>query len=88
VDPYAALDAFITEYRLCRPGLDEPHVTNTLVALWCECGATIVVACSSPESGRRGVLAVEARVPILSRNRVPILCIELHLALIARVMLR
>jgi hypothetical protein len=23
-DPYAALDALLTEHRLCRPGLDEP----------------------------------------------------------------
>jgi hypothetical protein len=38
----AALDAFLTEHRLCRPGLDDPDVTDTRVALWCACGAAIV----------------------------------------------
>jgi hypothetical protein len=42
-DPYSALDAFLTEHRLCRPGLDDPDVTETHVALWCECGARIAV---------------------------------------------
>jgi hypothetical protein len=40
-DPYAALDAFLTEHRLCRPGLDEPVVTDTVASLACECGAVI-----------------------------------------------
>jgi hypothetical protein len=43
-DPYAAaLDAFLTEHRLCRPGLDDPDVSSTLVARWCSCGATVAV---------------------------------------------
>jgi hypothetical protein len=41
--PYTALDAFLLEHGLCRPGLDEPHVTETVVALACECGARITV---------------------------------------------
>jgi hypothetical protein len=36
--PYAALDAFLTEHRLCWPGLDEPDVSETLVTLWCSAG--------------------------------------------------
>jgi hypothetical protein len=31
-NPYAVLDAFLTEHRLCRPGLDDPDVGPTLVA--------------------------------------------------------
>jgi hypothetical protein len=38
--PYADLDAFLTEHRLCRPGLDDPAVSPMLVALWCSCGGT------------------------------------------------
>ena len=34
-NPFTALDAFLTEHRLCRPGLDEPHVTDAAVALCC-----------------------------------------------------
>jgi hypothetical protein len=41
--PYAALDALLTEHRLCRPGLDDPDVNQMLVALWCSCGAKIAV---------------------------------------------
>jgi hypothetical protein len=40
-DTYAALDAFLTQHRLCRPGLDDPVVTGTLVSLACECGAVM-----------------------------------------------
>lgn len=40
-DPCTALEALLTEHRLCRPGLDVPHVTDTLVALWCACGARL-----------------------------------------------
>jgi hypothetical protein len=36
-DPYTALDAFLTEHRLCRPGLEDPLVTDTLVSLACAC---------------------------------------------------
>jgi hypothetical protein len=42
-DPYTALDAFLTEHRLCRPGLDDPDVSPILVALWCSCEARIAV---------------------------------------------
>jgi hypothetical protein len=41
--PYVALDAFLTEHRLCRPGLDEPDVSAMLVWLWCSWGAKIAV---------------------------------------------
>ena len=30
---YAAIEAFLEKHRLCRPGLDEPHVTDVVVAL-------------------------------------------------------
>jgi hypothetical protein len=30
---YAALVAFLTEHQLCRPGLDDPEVSEALVAL-------------------------------------------------------
>jgi hypothetical protein len=40
---YAALHAFLTEHRLCRPGLDDPDVSPELVALWCSCGARLAV---------------------------------------------
>jgi hypothetical protein len=43
LSPYGALDAFLTEHRLCRPGLDDPDVSPMLVAPWCSCGATIAV---------------------------------------------
>jgi hypothetical protein len=42
-NPYAALDAFLTEHRLCRPGLDDPDVSPMLVCLWCSCGAQVTV---------------------------------------------
>jgi hypothetical protein len=41
--PYTALDAFLSENQLCRPGLDDPDVSPMLVALWCSCGAKIAV---------------------------------------------
>ena len=41
--PYDALDAFLTEHRHCRPGLDDPQIPETVVALWCTCGARIAV---------------------------------------------
>jgi hypothetical protein len=41
LNPYAALHVFITEHWQCQPGLDEPHVTETMVALECSCGAKI-----------------------------------------------
>jgi hypothetical protein len=41
--PFAPLDAFLTEHRLCRPGLDHPDVSPMLVALWCRCGARVAV---------------------------------------------
>jgi hypothetical protein len=31
--PYAAIDAFLTEHRLCRPGLDDPDVSDAGGAL-------------------------------------------------------
>ena len=37
---YAAIEAFLEEHRLCRPGLDDPDVSPTLVALWFSCGGT------------------------------------------------
>ncbi len=40
---YDALDAVLTEHRLCRPDLDDPHITDTVVALWCACGARIAI---------------------------------------------
>jgi hypothetical protein len=42
-DPYTALAAFLKEHQLCRPGLDDPDVSEMLVALWCRCGARIGV---------------------------------------------
>jgi hypothetical protein len=39
----AAVEAFLEEHRLCRPGLDDPEVTPTRVALWCSCGARAAV---------------------------------------------
>jgi hypothetical protein len=50
-NPYTALDAFLTEHRLCRPGLDEPDVSPMLVCLWCSCRARIAVKLS-PMSAR------------------------------------
>jgi PAS domain S-box-containing protein len=41
--PNAALDAFLTEHRLCHPGVDDRDVTDKRVALWCACGAAQVV---------------------------------------------
>jgi hypothetical protein len=40
-DPYARLDAFLSEHQLCRPGFDEPDMSETLVTLSCGCGARI-----------------------------------------------
>jgi hypothetical protein len=40
---YPSLAALLVKDRLCRPGLDEPHVSETVVALGCECGAAITV---------------------------------------------
>jgi hypothetical protein len=40
-DPYTALAAFLTGHQLCRPGLEEPVVTDTVVCLACECGAVM-----------------------------------------------
>jgi hypothetical protein len=48
-DPYAALDAFFLEHRLCRPGLDDPDVSPMLVALWCSCGAKLIAKRSKGE---------------------------------------
>jgi hypothetical protein len=52
-NPYAALDAFITQHWLCQPGLDEPHVTETVVvvALGCSCGAKITFRLSPLRGG-------------------------------------
>ena len=41
--PYGPLDAFLTEHRLCRPGLDEPDMRGVVVALSCGCGARVAV---------------------------------------------
>jgi hypothetical protein len=41
--PYDALYAFLQEHHLCRPGLDEPDITDTVLALWCSCTARITV---------------------------------------------
>jgi hypothetical protein len=41
--PYPALAAFLTEHQLCRPGLYDPDVSETRVALWCGCEARIAV---------------------------------------------
>jgi hypothetical protein len=41
--PYAAIDAFFLEHRLCRPSLDDPDVSPLLVALWFSCGARMAV---------------------------------------------
>jgi hypothetical protein len=38
-DPYAAIAAFLFEHLLCRPSLDDPDVTDSLVSMWCSCGA-------------------------------------------------
>jgi hypothetical protein len=51
--PASALDAFLIEHRLCRPGLDEPQVTETVITLWCSCGASITVTLPPvPTDGR------------------------------------
>jgi hypothetical protein len=50
-NPYAVLDAFITEHWQCQPGLDEPHVTETVVALGCSCGAKITFRLSPLRGG-------------------------------------
>ena len=42
--PYTALDAFLTEQRLCRLGLAEPDMRGALVTLACSCGAEIEVS--------------------------------------------
>jgi hypothetical protein len=42
-NPYAALAAFLGEHRLCRPGLNDPDVSEALVALWSGCGAAMTV---------------------------------------------
>jgi hypothetical protein len=47
-EPYVAHDAFLTEHRLCRPGLGDPDVTEKRVLLWCACGAAQVVRASGP----------------------------------------
>jgi hypothetical protein len=52
--PYAAIDAFLTEHRLCRPELDDPDVNPMLVALWCSCGARITVKAASGVGAREG----------------------------------
>jgi hypothetical protein len=40
---YGALDAILVEHRLCRPDLNEPDVSEKVVAPWCESGARLSV---------------------------------------------
>ena len=67
--PYAALDAFPTEHRLCRPGLDDPHVADAVVALWCAYGARIAVRLPAEAARRRGTVSDNAR-PEPPRRRI------------------
>ena len=48
---YDAIEAFLLEHVFCRPGLDDQHITETVVALWCQCGARIAV--QLPARGKR-----------------------------------
>ena len=48
-----ALGAFLTEHRLCRHGLDDPHITDTVVALWSACGARATVVLPRQATGSR-----------------------------------
>jgi hypothetical protein len=41
--PEDALDAFLAEHRLCRPGLEAPRITEAIVALDCSCSAALTV---------------------------------------------
>jgi hypothetical protein len=53
--PYAALEAFLTEHQLCRPGPDDPDVSPMLVALWCSCGARLAVRLPGLHNAEGGI---------------------------------
>jgi len=53
-DPYETLDAFLTEHRRCRPGLDD-DVSPSLVLLWCSCGARFSARLQSPSDEKEAV---------------------------------
>ena len=40
---YDAVETFLAEHRLRRPGLDGPHITESIVALDCSCSAALTV---------------------------------------------
>ena len=49
---YGAIEAFLGEHRLCRPGLDDPDVSPPRVALWCSCGGRSAVTLPPPAPGK------------------------------------
>ena len=51
-DPHGDLEAFLFEHGVCRPGLDDPNITESIVALDCSCSAALTVTLP-PRPARR-----------------------------------